>query len=177
MSNQDIVIIGGVACGPKSAARARRRDPNANITIIERGELLSYAGCGMPYYIQGEIETADELMSTPAGAVRDAAFFKNVKDIKVMSRTLAEKIDRRNKKVEIINIETGEKSSIPYSKLVLATGADAITPPFPGTDLKGVYKLNHPFDAEAIKKAVNEGCKEAVIIGAGLIGMEVAEAL
>ena len=93
MANR-IVVIGGVACGPKAAARARRLDPTADITIIERGDLLSYAGCGMPYYIQGEIESTDELMSTPAGAVRDAAFFKNVKAIHCMSRTLAERIDR-----------------------------------------------------------------------------------
>ncbi|MGB9619874.1 MAG: pyridine nucleotide-disulfide oxidoreductase, partial [Armatimonadota bacterium] len=79
MGETRIVVIGGVACGPKAAARARRRDPSADITIIERGELLSYAGCAMPYYIRGEIETADELMMTPAGALRDATFFRSVK--------------------------------------------------------------------------------------------------
>jgi len=177
METNRIVVIGGVACGPKAAARARRRDPNAEITIIERGELLSYAGCGMPYYIRGEIETADELMMTPAGALRDAAFFRTVKDVHVMSRTLAERIDRARKTVEVVSLETGEKSSVPYDKLVLATGADAVSPPFPGADLKGIFRLNHPYDAEAIKKAVTDGCKEAVIVGAGLIGMEVAEAL
>jgi len=176
MANQ-IVVIGGVACGPKAAARARRLDPTAEITIIERGDLLSYAGCGMPYYIQGEIATADELMNTPAGALRDAAFFKNVKDIKVLGRTLAEKIDRERKVVEVIALETGEKSEIAYDKLILAVGADAVMPPFVGSDLKGVFRLNHPHDAEGIKSAVLDGCKRAVIVGAGLIGMEVAEAL
>ena len=176
MANR-IVVIGGVACGPKAAARARRIDPTADITIIERGELLSYAGCGMPYYIQGEIQTADELMNTPAGVPRDAAFFKNVKDIKVLGRTLAERIDRKRRMVEVVALETGEKSEIPYDKLVLATGADAVMPPFVGADLKGVFRLNHPHDAEGIKAAVLDGCKRAVIVGAGLIGMEVAEAL
>lgn len=177
MSKNRIVIIGGVAAGPKAAARARRREPDADITIVEKGDLLSYAGCGMPYYIQGEIESADELMSTAAGGVRDAAFFRNVKDVTVLARTLAERIDCEKKVVEVISLETNEKSGIPYDKLVLATGADSVVPPFPGVELKGVYKLNHPSDAENIKKAVLEGCKDAVIIGAGLIGMEVSEAL
>lgn len=177
MSSSKIVVIGGVACGPKAAARARRRDPHADITIIERGELLSYAGCGMPYYIQGEIETVDELMSTPAGAVRDASFFKNVKAIRVLGRTLAERIDRQKKVVEVASLETAERSEIPYDKLVLAVGADAVMPQFPGTDLAGVFRLNHPHDAENIKNAVLDGCRRAAIIGAGLIGMEVAEAL
>lgn len=175
--NKKIVVIGGVACGPKAAARARRRDPHADITIIERGDLLSYAGCGMPYYIQGLIETADELLSTAAGVVRDEAFFKSVKAIRVMSRTLAERIDRNRKVVEVVSVETGEKSEVSYDKLVLATGAEAVVPPFAGTDLKGVYRLNSPHDARAIKDEVLNGCKRAAIIGAGLIGMEVAEAL
>jgi len=177
MNANRIVVIGGVACGPKAAARARRRDPDADITIIERGDLLSYAGCGMPYYIQGVIETADELLSTAAGVVRDEAFFKSVKAIRVMSRTLAERIDRDRKVVEVVGVETGEKSEVPYDKLVLATGAEGVVPPFKGTDLKGVYRLNSPHDARAIKDEVLNGCKRAAIIGAGLIGMEVAEAL
>lgn len=176
MTNK-IVIIGGVACGPKAAARARRLDPAADVTIIEKGDLLSYAGCGMPYYIQGEIETADELMSTPAGAVRDAAFFKNVKAITCMSRTLAERIDPKQKIVDVVSLESGDRIAIPYDKLVLATGADAFIPPLPGADLKNVFRLNHPYDAEGIRDAVTDGCRNAVIVGAGLIGMEVAEAL
>lgn len=176
MANR-IVVIGGVACGPKAAARARRLEPNAEITLIERGDLLSYAGCGMPYYIQGKIETTDELMSTAAGAVRDEVFFKNVKAINCLSRTLAERIDRKRKTVEVVCVESGEKSEIPYDRLVLATGADAVLPPIPGADLKNVFRLNHPYDAEGIRNAVTDGCKNAVIVGAGLIGLEVAEAL
>lgn len=175
--NNRIVVIGGVACGPKAAARARRLDATTDITIIERGDLLSYAGCGMPYYIQGEIDTTDELMSTPAGAVRDGAFFKNVKAINCLSRTLAQSIDRSRKVVEVVSLESGQKTTIPYDKLVLAVGADAFVPPLHGADLKNVFRLNHPYDAEGIRNAAMEGCKNAVIIGAGLIGMEVAEAL
>jgi NADPH-dependent 2,4-dienoyl-CoA reductase/sulfur reductase-like enzyme/rhodanese-related sulfurtransferase len=116
-------------------------------------------------------------MSTPAGAVRDAAFFKSVKAINCLGRTLAERIDRSRKLVEVVSLETGERSAIPYDKLVLATGADAFVPPLPGSDLKNVFRLNHPYDAESIRSAVADGCKNAVIVGAGLIGMEVAEAL
>ncbi len=172
-----IVIIGGVACGPKAAARARRLDPDADITIIERGDLLSYAGCGMPYYIAGEVETADELMSTPAGSVRDAAFFRSERAIRCLTRTLADRIDRGRKVVEVVSLEGGERSDIPYDKLVLATGADAVVPPLPGVDLANVFRLNHPHDAEGIRSAVAGGCRKAVIVGAGLIGLEVAEAL
>jgi NADPH-dependent 2,4-dienoyl-CoA reductase/sulfur reductase-like enzyme/rhodanese-related sulfurtransferase len=172
-----IIVIGGVACGPKAAARVRRLDPTADITLIERGELLSYAGCGMPYYIQGEIHSVDELMSTPAGAVRDAAFFKNVKAIRCLGRTLAERIDREQKLVHVVSLDSGEQSALPYDKLVLATGADAVLPPIPGADLKNVFRLNHPHDAEGIRTAITEGCQHAVIVGAGLIGLEVAEAL
>lgn len=172
-----IIVIGGVACGPKAASRARRRDPKAEITLIERGDLLSYAGCGMPYYIQGTISNTDELMSTPAGAVRDGAFFQNVKAIHCLNRTLAERIDRKGKLLEVVSLESGEKQLLPYDKLVLATGADAVIPPIPGADLTNVFRLNHPYDADGILASVASGCKRAVIVGAGLIGLEVAEAL
>lgn len=172
-----IVIVGGVACGPKAAARARRLNLSAEITIVERGELLSYAGCGMPYFIEGKVESTDELMSTAAGAIRDGAFFRNVKDIRCLSRTLAERIDREHKQLEVVSLESGERTLLPYDRLVLATGADAVVPPLAGVDLTNVFRLNHPYDAEGIRSAVSDGCDKAVIVGAGLIGMEVAEAL
>ena len=121
MMQNRILIIGGVATGAKAAARARRRDPHAKITIVERGRLLSYAGCGMPYYIQGHVRDFHELMSTPAGVIRDGAFFQNVKDIRVLNRTLGERIDRTRKTVSVVNVATGEKAELPYDKLVLAT--------------------------------------------------------
>ncbi|HGJ66925.1 TPA: hypothetical protein ENS27_16320 [bacterium] len=80
MSNNRIVIIGGVATGPKAASRARRRDPKAEIIMIDKGNALSYAGCGMPYFISGDIKDCNELMCTPAGVVRNSTFFQNVKD-------------------------------------------------------------------------------------------------
>lgn len=173
-----IIVVGGVAAGPKAAARARRRDPEAEITIVEKGDLLSYAGCGLPFYIAGLIHEAEELMCTASGTVRDAAFFKAVKDIKVMTRTLAEKIDRERKELAVIDLETGERSKLPYDKLVLATGANPIFPKMEGIDLRRVFRVGHPADAVAIRDAVASGeVDRVVVIGGGLIGLEMADAL
>lgn len=173
-----ILIIGGVATGAKAAARARRRDPHAEITIVERGRLLSYAGCGMPYYIQGQVRDFHELMSTPVGVVRDGTFFQNVKDIRVLNQTLAEKIDRARKTVSVVSAASGAKAELPYDKLVLAMGGAPVEPRLEGAQLKGVFRLNAPDDALAIREAVEQGnVKRAVLIGGGLIGLETAEAL
>jgi len=177
-NRKKIVIIGGVAAGPKSAARARRRDPNAEITIIEKGKLLSYAGCGMPYYISGDIPDCNELMCSPHGVVRNEVFFSNVKDITALTGTLAESIDRENKQVKIVDLETQEHSSISYDKLVLATGASHFRPPIEGSNLYRIFTLGHPDDAIAIHETARaEDVKQVALFGGGLIGMEVTEAL
>lgn len=167
-----IVVIGGVATGPKAAARARRRDPDAEITIIERSGLFSYAGCGMPFYIEGVIRDVKELLCTPLGVIRDERYFKSVKDIDILGRTEALRINRGEKTVTVRELETGRVYDIPYDKLVLAVGARPIVPPIEGVDLDGVYRLNNPLDAEAIRREVEGGAKEIAIIGGGLIGME-----
>ena len=176
--SKKIVVIGGVAAGPKAAARFRRLDPTAEITIIERGDLVSYAGCGTPYYIKGDIREFGELIETPVGTPRDAVFFRKVKDIGVRTRTLAESIDRENKTVSVIDLETSERKALPYDQLVLATGGTPVRPPFPGIDLNHVYTLRSPHDAQAIRDAIEAGgVKTAVVVGAGLIGLEMCEAL
>ena len=167
-----IVVIGGVATGPKAAARARHRDPDAEITIIERSGLFSYAGCGMPFYIEGVIRDVKELLCTPLGVIRDERYFKSVKDIDILGRTEALRINRGEKTVTVRELETGRVYDIPYDKLVLAVGARPIVPPIEGVDLDGVYRLNNPLDAEAIRREVDGGAKEIAIIGGGLIGME-----
>jgi NADPH-dependent 2,4-dienoyl-CoA reductase/sulfur reductase-like enzyme/rhodanese-related sulfurtransferase len=173
-----IVVIGGVAAGPKAAARARRRDPGADITIVERGSLLSYAGCGLPFYVEGLIHDVDELMSTPAGAVRDAAFFHDVKGITVLDRTEATSIDRTAKLVHVRRLATNGKAGLPYDQLVIATGATPIWPPIAGIDLWNVFRLHHPSDAVAMREALQAGrVRQAVLIGGGLIGLETASAL
>jgi len=176
--SKKVVIIGGVATGPKAAARFRRLDPTADITIVERDDIVSYAGCGTPYYVKGDIAEFNELIETPVGTPRDAAFFRNVKNITVLTRTLAERVDRERKVVSIVNLDTNEHRELPYDKLVLATGGTPILPPFPGVDLKRVFTLRSPHDGAAIRDAINSGkVKKAVIVGAGLIGLEMCEAL
>lgn len=172
-----VLIIGGVAAGPKTAARIMRLNPEADVTIIERGRFLSYAGCGLPYYIGGEVTERNELLATPAGVVRDAAFFLNVKNVKVVGGDALE-VDRAGRRVRVRVAETGAESWLDYDKLVLATGATPVIPPIPGTELKGVSTLHGVLDAEAIRDVLGtRPGVHAVIIGGGLIGVETAEAL
>ncbi len=176
--HENVVIIGGVAAGMKTASRLRRLDPKVNITVVEKGLHLSYAACGMPYYVEGLVEDLDGLMDTPVGTVRNAAFFKAVKGVTVHTRTLAERIDRQAKRLHVKNLETGQADSLPYDKLVIATGAKPFVPPIEGTDLEGLYGLYKLEEAQALRQAVEEGkVQRAVLIGGGLIGMETAEAL
>ena len=173
---KNILIIGGVACGPKTAARIKRLNPKANITILEKGELLSYAGCGLPFYISGQVASHNELMATPTGVVRDTNFFRMVKDIQVKNHTLAQSIDREKKIVTAVNLHSGEPAQFPYDALVLAVGSKFRKPPIPGIDLKGVHFLQTVEDARKIRNESGElKGKRAVIIGAGLIGLEVTE--
>ncbi len=173
-----IVVIGGVAAGLKAASKARRNDPQAQITVIERGELISYGACGMPYFVAAEVDQVNDLMKTPAGALRTPAFFKSVKNIDVLTQTEAMKIDRSAKTVLVKNLITGEEAILPYDKLVIGTGASPVRPPLPGIELGNIFTLWHPRDAEAVRKGVQTGkFSKAVIIGAGLVGMEMAEAL
>lgn len=173
-----VLIIGGVACGPKAASRIKRLSPDTEVTILEKGELLSYAGCGLPYYVSGQVKSDDDLMTTPAGVVRDPNFFKNVKDIQVNNHTLAESIDRASKVVKAVDLSTGEAREYEYDSLVLSVGSRLNKPPFPGIDLPGVHFLQTVEDAKGIRENSGplEG-KNAVVIGAGLIGLEATEAL
>jgi NADPH-dependent 2,4-dienoyl-CoA reductase/sulfur reductase-like enzyme/rhodanese-related sulfurtransferase len=173
-----IVVIGGVAAGPKAASRARRLDPGAAITIIEKDEILSYAGCGLPYYVSGVVEDREQLIATSLGVVRDPAFFAQVKGIKVLNRTLATGIDRQAKEVEVHHLDTDETRRLPYDKLVIATGAETVEPPIPGKDLTNVLRLKRLEDADLIRERLSKDtCSQVVIVGGGLIGIEMAEAV
>lgn len=174
----NIVIIGGVACGPKTASRIKRLNPKAKVTIIEQGELVSYAGCGLPFYLAGEVKEKNELMTTGTGVIRDETYFELVKDINVITSCRCTQINRQNKEVELLDIKTNEKSKMTYDKLVLATGGEAVFPNIPGIDLPGIYKLTHPDEAEQILAELKtKKVNSVVIVGAGLIGLETAEAI
>lgn len=173
-----IVIVGGVAAGTKAAAKARRLDQDAEIIIIEKGAHVSYAGCGLPYYISGVVKDREDLMSTPIGVLRDPQFFKQVKDLNVLNFHEALSIDRERKEVEVKDLARDYVFRVPYDRLVLATGSYPFVPDIPGSDLEGVYCLQSIEDAEAIKAELEERrAKDVVIIGGGLISIESTENL
>lgn len=178
MAPRKIVVIGGSAAGPKAAAKARRLDQHAEITIIQKDPDFSMASCGYPYYVGGFFDDRNALINTPAGVVRDSKFFLKAKGIRAIPLTEATSIDRENKKVLCRNVETGEECAFEYDKLVIATGARPVMPPVPGTDLEGISTLQSMRDADYLRKVRDEGkIKKAVIIGGGLIGVETCEAL
>jgi NADPH-dependent 2,4-dienoyl-CoA reductase/sulfur reductase-like enzyme/rhodanese-related sulfurtransferase len=173
-----VVIIGAVALGPKVACRLRRLDPEAEITLIERDDLISYGGCGIPYYVGGDINDLEELYSTTSHAIRDVALFRDCKGVRVLTRVEALEIDRERQRLKICHLATGEEEYLEYDKLVLGTGASAFRPPFPGADLPGVFTISDLHDAERIKSLMTQGkVGRAVVIGAGAIGLEITEAL
>ncbi|MBP7652926.1 FAD-dependent oxidoreductase [Candidatus Dependentiae bacterium] len=176
--SKKIIIIGGSAAGPKTAARARRLDENAELTIIQKSKYLSMASCGYPYYVGGVFDDRNQLISTPAGAVRDPNFFNNAKAIKVYNETEAIDIDRKNKKVKCLNLKDNTEFELPYDTLVLTTGATPRMPDLPGKELGGITTLQSMEDADFLRKIRDEKkIKKAVVIGGGLIGIETCEAL
>lgn len=176
MQPRNIVIIGGVAAGMKTACRLRRLDGTANITVIDRTKEVSYGACPLPYFIQGLYDDLDEVRKTPVGVLRDEAFFSNVKGFTTLTRTEATAIDRQQRTVSVINLDSGEKQCLPYDTLVMATGNTPILPPVDGHNLDNVLPLKTMAQAAQID-ALAQSAKNAVIVGGGLIGLEVAEAL
>ena len=175
---QRIVVIGGVAAGLKAAAKVRRLDAEAQITVLERGELVSYGACGLPYFIGGEVEQVRQLMSSPSGTLRTPEFFKKAKNLDVLTRMEAVAIEREAKIVHALNLETGAKQQFAYDKLVLATGASPLKPAWPGVEKENIFHVWRPQDAAAIRRGLEtQKYEKAVVIGAGLIGLEIAEAL
>lgn len=173
-----ILVIGGSASGPKAAARARRLDFHADITIIQKAHDLSMASCGYPYYVGGFFDNRNQLLCTPTGVVRDPSYFMKSKNINAVTDTEVTKIDREKKVVEAKNLVTGETQTWEYDKLILAMGASPKMPPVPGIDLKGITTLQSMPDADFLRKVRDEGkIKKAVVVGGGLIGIETCEAL
>ena len=175
-SKQHIVIIGGVAAGMKTACRLRRLDPVAQITVIDRSHNISYGACPLPYYIEGLYDDITEVRKTPTGVLRDENFFAKVKGFETLTRTEALEINRDTKVVRLRNLDSGDETELTFDKLVMATGNEPTMPPLPGIDLPGVLPLKTMEQALEIDRLAENG-KNAVIIGAGLIGLEVAEAL
>ncbi|WP_022667452.1 FAD-dependent oxidoreductase [Desulfospira joergensenii] len=173
-----IVIVGAVALGPKVACRLRRLDPEAEITVVDRDSLISYGGCGIPYYVGGDIPDIEGLCSTSSHALRDPEFFRRSKGVDILPRVEALGIDRQAKKLQVRHLDTGKEESLDYDKLVIATGATPFKPPIPGADFPMVFTVSNLHSARDIKEKISKGqVEKAVVIGAGAIGIEMAEAL
>jgi NADPH-dependent 2,4-dienoyl-CoA reductase/sulfur reductase-like enzyme/rhodanese-related sulfurtransferase len=178
MAAKRILVIGGSAAGPKAAAKARRMDQHAEITLIQKDPDLSMASCGYPYYVGGTFDDRNQLICTPTGVIRDPKFFLNAKGIAAHTLTEATHIDRHNHAVTVRDLQSGEERTLGYDKLVIATGAKPFVPPVPGADLEGITTLQSMADADYLRKVRDERkVRKAVIIGGGLIGMETCEAL
>lgn len=166
----NILVIGGVAAGASFAARARRLDESANITIVERGPDVSFANCGLPYHIGGEIPAREAL------AVQTPASLKELLNLDVRTQCEATHIDRDNKRVQVRDLKTGQDEWLNYDKLMLAPGASPLRPHLPDIDDPRIYTLRNLQDMDRIVAATKEGMR-AVVIGAGFIGLEMTEQL
>ena len=166
-----LVIVGGVAGGASAATRARRLSEEAHIVLVERGPDVSFANCGLPYFIGGEITQRSKLLITTPARL-EARF--NL-DVRVSSQV--ESIDRAAKSVRIRDLATGREYDEPYDKLILAPGAAPLRPPIPGIDTPGIFTLRNLQDMDRIKAALDQNVRQAVVIGAGFIGLELVENL
>ena len=164
-----LLIIGGVAGGASAAARSRRLSEDADIVVFERGPDVSFANCGLPYYIGGEIAERDELLVTTPERLRSR--FK----LDVRTRSSVEAIDRIAKTVRVRDLASEREYDETYDKLILATGAAPFRPSIPGIDLPGVFTLRNLQDTDQIKARVDRGVKQAVLLGGGFISLELAE--
>ena len=162
-----VVVIGGVAAGTKTAAKLMRQDRSAKVTVFTKGKDISYAGCGLPYYVGGSIETREELI------VNTPAKYTGLTGVEVKTEMEAVSVDPAAKTVSFANGET-----VSYDKLVIATGAVPFVPNVAGTELPGVFTMRTPDDAIGLRAYVDENkCRSAVIVGGGFIGLEIAENL
>ncbi len=167
-----VLIIGGVAGGASTAARLRRRDENIKIILFERGEYISYANCGLPYYIGDTIQSRDKLF------VQSVSSFSTRFRIDVRNNTEVIQIMPGQNKIKAINLKINQTYEETYDKLVLSPGADPVRPPVHGVDLPGIFTLRNVPDTDVIKAFVDKNKpKRAVIVGAGFIGLEMAENL
>jgi NADPH-dependent 2,4-dienoyl-CoA reductase/sulfur reductase-like enzyme/rhodanese-related sulfurtransferase len=167
-----IVIVGGVAGGMSAATRARRCNENASIIVLEKGEHISFANCGLPYYLDGRISSKEKLLLTTPAAV--AARYR----IEARVRQEVVSIDRSARTVEVRDLGTGNVSTLGYDKLILAPGASPIVPPIPNIQSRNVFLVRNVADILAVDAYRKEKSpRQAVIIGAGYIGLEMADTL
>ncbi len=173
--SEKVVVIGGVALGTKSACRLKRVKPEAEVVLLDKDEKISYGGCGIPFYVSGDVAESEALQSTAFHMLRDEKFFRDVKGFEVKTGVEAVKIDRDAKKVLAVN-KQGENLEFDYDKLVIGTGSRPKNLGIKGQDLGNIFSIGNLDDAIRIKNLVaSGGVGTAVIVGAGFIGLEMAE--
>lgn len=167
-----LLIIGGVAAGTKAAAKFRRVNPDAEVTIVTKGKDISYAGCGLPYYVGGAIPERDQLI------VNTPEKYSALTGAMVYPQREVVSLDTAAKKAVAKNIRTGAEEIYEYDACIVAVGASPVVPPLPGLNLPGVFVMRTPDDAiETRDYIARDGVKRAVVVGGGFIGLEVAENL
>lgn len=172
MNKKRILIVGGVAGGASCAARLRRLDESAEIVLFDRGPYVSFANCGLPYYVGGVIEKESSLL------IADAALFRERFNIAVHTRTEVVSIDRAAKQITVKDLESETERTESYDALVLSPGALPVRPPLPGIDLPGIFTVRSIPDSRAIRAQIDQkSARTAVVIGGGFIGLEMAENL
>ena len=167
-----VLVLGGVAAGTKVAAKLMREDRGNEVVVLNKGENISYAGCGLPYYVGHVIEDREQLI------VNTPEKYSKLTGVTVLTETEAIKVDPEAKQVTAKNVKTGEEQTHAYDKLVISVGASPIKPPIEGCELENVFFVRTPEDAIKIRDVVDAGnIKRAVVVGAGYIGLEIAENL
>lgn len=164
-----IVVVGGNAAGMTAASRARRLDPRLRITVLEKSPTVSYSTCGIPYFVAGDVEADDLIAFTPAR-------LRNERDIEARTRVAIDTVLPSRRRVEGARLDTGERVGWGYDRLLLATGVKPRLPEIPGTDLENVFSVTTLEDAVRLRPAV-EAAERVVIVGAGYVGLEMAESL
>ncbi len=167
-----VLVLGGVAAGTKVAAKLMREDRNNEVIVLNKGKNISYAGCGLPYYVGHVIEDREQLI------VNTPEKYSKLTGVKVLIETEATKVDPQAKTVTAVDVNTGVETVYDYDKLVISVGASSVKPPIEGCDLENVFFMRTPDDAIRLRELVDGGdIKRAVVVGAGYIGLEIAENL
>ncbi len=167
-----VLVLGGVAAGTKVAAKLMREDRNNEVIVLNKGKNISYAGCGLPYYVGHVIEDREQLI------VNTPEKYSKLTGVKVLIETEATKVDPQAKTVTAVDVNTGVETVYDYDKLVISVGASPVKPPIEGCDLENVFFMRTPDDAIRLRELVDGGdIKRAVVVGAGYIGLEIAENL
>ena len=171
MNKGRLVVIGGVAAGMSAASRAKRNEPDMEVLVLEKGSFVSYGSCGLPYFISDLVKDVHGLV------VHDAAFFKEKRGIDVLIKHQATKVDTEAKRILARDLERGQDIELSYDKLAICTGASPSYPNLPGIDLRNVFVIRTAEDGAFLKNFLKEAApRKATIIGAGFIGLEMAEA-